>query len=117
VGPLQVELVVEAMTEDPQRDPYGALDFRWRVHGALDSWTGKADTKASITLAIESAVVGFVITLSKHGERLASLEGASHSWYRIGCACLLIAGVFALLVVVPQLRRRKSKREWQGNMI
>src|SRR3954454_8490903 len=65
MGPVQVELVGEALTSPPRSDPYGGLDFAWRVHGALDAWTGKVDTKASITLAIESAVLGFVLTLSK----------------------------------------------------
>jgi hypothetical protein len=105
------------MTTDEGPDPHGGLDFGWRVHTALDSWTGKVDTKASITLAIESAILGFVITLSKKGERLAGLEGWSDSWYQIGIACLVAAVLFALLVVFPQLRRRQSKREWHSHMI
>jgi hypothetical protein len=99
------------------RDPRGGLDFGWRVHGALDSWTGKVDTKASITLAIESAVLGFVVTLSKDGERLARLTGASKTWYYAGLVALSAAVLSALRVVMPQLKRRRARREWRGNMI
>jgi hypothetical protein len=99
VEPLQVQLALEAMKAEPsdETDARGGLDFAWRVHGALDSWTGKVDTKASITLAIESAILGFVLSLSKKGERLAGLDGASHVAYHVGVACLLVAVLFALL--------------------
>jgi len=117
VGRLQVKLALEAVTPNKSDDTAGALDFAWRVHTALDSWTGKVDAKASITLAIESAILGFVISLSKKGERFAGLSGASEHWYNAGLVCLLAAVLCALLVVFPQLKRRKSKREWHGNMI
>lgn len=118
MGPVSVRLDLDAMSPSAEeRDPYGGLDFAWRVHGALDSWTGKVDTKASITLAIESAVLGFVVTLSKDGERLADLTGASKSLYHLGIVALSAAVFFALRVVMPQLRRRRAKREWTGNMI
>jgi hypothetical protein len=106
-----------AQTVSADRDPYGGLDFGWRVHGALDSWTGKVDTKASITLAIESATLGFVLTLSKKGERLADLDGLSSVSYHVGIGCLLAAVLFALLVVMPQLKRRQAKRDWRKGMI
>ena len=100
-----------------ENDPHGGLEFAWRVHAALDSWTGKVDTKASITLAIESAILGYVLTLSKKGERLAGLEGTSDVGYHVGIGCLLIAVLFALLVVMPQLKRREAKRNWQKGMV
>lgn len=100
-----------------ERDPYGGLDFAWRVHGALEAWTGRVDTKASITLAIESAILGFVVTMSKKGERFAKLDGFSNLTYHVGIACLLVAVLFALLVVIPQLRRRRSRQEWRTGMV
>lgn len=98
----------------PEQD---GVEFGWKVHAALDSWTGKVDTKASIALAIESAVFGFVVTLSKHGERLASLDGTRLTLYRVGIGLLLAALLFALMVVMPQLNRRQAKKNWQSNMI
>lgn len=102
---------------DATKDSHGGLDFAWRVHGALDSWTGKVDTKASITLAIESAVLGFVLSLSKKGERLAGLHGAGDLAYHIGIGCLVAAVLAALLVVMPQLNRRDAKRDWRNGTI
>lgn len=93
------------------------LDFAWRVHDALDSWTGKVDVKASIALALESAVFGFVVALSEHGERFASLSGSRLNWYHIGVGLLLFSVATSLAVVFPQLRRCKSKREWRDNVI
>jgi hypothetical protein len=118
VEPVQIQLALGAVTHNAdEKDPHGGLDFAWHVHSALDSWTGKVDSKASITLAIESATVGFVLTLSKKGQRLAGLEGASSVGYHVGLACLLIAVLFSLLVVVPQLRRRQARGEWRKGMV
>lgn len=93
------------------------LEFAWRVHAALDSWTGKVDTKASIALAIESAIFGFVVTLSKRGERFADLHAADLALYRIGVGFLLLSILLSLLVVMPQLNRRESRRIWRTNKI
>ncbi len=111
---LPLKLVVEAMSG---KDSSGGLDFAWRVHGALDSWTGKVDTKASITVAIESAVFGFAVTLSRKGERFAHLTGASRTWYDIGLGLILFAVVMSLAVVFPQISRRASRTGWRDNMI
>ena len=75
MGLLHIELDVEAVSgstsEDP--DPSDGAEFAWKVHDALDSWTAKVDIKASIVLAIEAALAGFVITLSEKGGRLSAL--------------------------------------------
>jgi hypothetical protein len=116
--PLPINLDAEALTLSPKdKDPHGGLDFAWRVHAALDSWTGKVDTKASITVAIESASLGFVLTLSKKGERLSGLHGLSEVLYKIGVCSLVGALVFALFVVMPQLKRRQARRNWHRGMI
>lgn len=92
-------------------------EFAWKVHTALDSWTGKVDTKASIALAIESAVFGFVVSLSKAGERFSSLKSTPKAWYDIGVVLLLGAIFWALLVVLPQLNRRQSRKNWRAGII
>lgn len=115
---LQVKLALEAMT--PESRPSGTKDgteFAWRVHSALDAWTGKVDTKASIALAIEAAVFGFVVTLTKRGEQFASLHGFDHALFVVGAGLLLVAILLSLLVVMPQLNRRQSNRIWKSNMI
>jgi hypothetical protein len=87
------------------------------VHSALDSWTGKVDTKASIALAIEGAALGYVISLSDKNRRFASLRGAESWYYGVGVALLLASLLCAALVVMPQLNRRRSRKEWRDNMI
>lgn len=93
------------------------VEFGWRIHGALDSWIGKVDTKASIALAIESAIFGFLVTLSDKNRVFASLTGARECGYRIGLGLVLVAALMALAAVLPQLNRRKSKRGWRDNTI
>jgi hypothetical protein len=114
---LQVELVVEAIAGKSSTAGGAGIEFAWRVHGALDSWTGKVDTKASVALAIESAMFGFAVTLSRENGPFAGLHGRSEAGYYTGLGLILVAVFFALLVVVPQLNRRKSKKGWKGNMI
>jgi Family of unknown function (DUF5706) len=112
---LSIKLALDTMSNGSK--PRDGLDFAWRVHAALDSWTGKVDVKASIALAIESAVFGFVVTLSSKGERFAALAGSRLDWYRIGLGFLLFSVLASLAVVLPQLNRWKSRRDWRGNMI
>lgn len=100
----------------PGKTPTGR-EFAWKVHAALDTWTGRVDTKASITLAIQSASFGFVVTQSDPDKRFAELAGLSAVLYGLGLAALLLAVLLALRVVVPQLNRRKSKQNWQTNMV
>jgi hypothetical protein len=115
MGVLSVKLAVEAMSD--QGAPSGSVEFGWRVHEALDSWTGKVDTKASIALAIESAVVGFVVTLSGKGERFAHFTRSGRIWYDFGLGFTLFAVAMSLAVVFPQLNRRTSRNNWRQNMI
>lgn len=113
MGLLQVELDMDPM----RRDSDDGLSFAWRVHDALDSWTGKVDTKASIALALESAVLGFVITLSEKGGHFATLHGSKLILYRVGFGLLIVSIITSLAVVFPQLARYKARRNWRSNMI
>lgn len=105
------------MSGSAPKPEHAGIEFGWRVHAALDSWTGKVDTKASIALAIESAIFGFVVTLSQTGEQFASLSGSDLTWYRVGVGFLLLSLLLSLFVVMPQLNRREAKRIWRSNMI
>jgi hypothetical protein len=115
MGLLQVQLLVGALSNDPKRTD--GSEFAWRVHTAIDSWTGKVDTKASIALAIETAVLGFIISLSGDDGPLSSLHGTDLWLYRIGIVLIGFGILTALGVVAPQLGRFRAQREWQENMI
>ncbi len=94
-----------------------ATQHGWRVHGLLDNWTGKIDNKASIALAIESAAFAFAVTQTDAREQFAGLGGSSLCWFRVGLGLLLLSILFALIVVMPQLKHRASKKDWQTNTI
>jgi hypothetical protein len=108
---LPIIVVVESLTPE--------TDYGWKVHAALDAWTGKVDTKASIALAIESATLAFALSQSEEGKALADLSGVPRWSYLVGVALLLVAVGCALWVVFPRLRRRASRRpeEWRQNTI
>ena len=93
------------------------LQFAWRVHAALDSWTAKVDTKASISLAIETAVLGFIISLSGSEGPLSHLRGTDLALYRVGLTLIGVAVLLVLAVVFPQLNRRGARRDWKNKMI
>ena len=112
---LQVELDMGAVTQ--QSSNADGIDFAWRVHEALDSWTGKVDTKSSIALGIEIAVLGFVVTLTDKPGRFSALHGTDLNCFRIGLTLIVLSIFFSLAVVFPQLHRIKSRRNWKTNMI
>lgn len=105
-----------------KRDQPGAdinAQFAWKVHDNLGQGTGRADTKASIALAIEVAILGFIISLSGDGKTgsLAELHGWRLTFYMASIAVLCFSIVMSLLTVIPQLRGRATKKEYKGNMI
>lgn len=51
-----------------------AVDTAWRIHAASSDGTGKADQKASFTLAVESALALAVMTLSGDGKALLTMK-------------------------------------------
>jgi hypothetical protein len=93
------------------------VEFGWRVHSLLDTWTGKVDNKASIVLAIESAAFAFIVTQTAKGKVFADPGGVGAWVLRLALALLLVAIGLALLVVLPQLDRRQSTKDWAANSI
>lgn len=94
------------------------VESAWRVHSAVVDWTGKVDTKASFTLAAESATALAVLTLSGGGRRLGGITGLP--WqigYWTGVTVLAIAIVLVLIVVRPRLRVAESRGEASNNFI
>lgn len=101
-----------------KREPVPSNEFAWKVHDELSDWTARVDVKASIGLAIEAAVLGFVVTLvtDTHGPFIKAHRFQALT-LGIGIACLVVGVFLAVLVVMPQLRSRASAREYQDNFI
>jgi len=82
------------------------LDIAWRAHGAQENWTGKVDTKASIFLALDIAVVGAVVTArTQRDGALHSLSGWESGLLWVAIALCLIGATLAAIVVFPILGR------------
>jgi hypothetical protein len=97
-------------------DDFDRVGFAWKVHDALDAWTSKVDSKASIVLAVETGVLGLIASFSKDGP-LSSLQGASVNLFRLGILLIVAAIVMAGGAVFPQLKRFKVRSEWVENSI
>jgi hypothetical protein len=105
-------MVAEAMSNP---DP---VESAWKIHGILNDWTGKADAKASFALTIESASLGAVIAFSNKDRALGQISDPQLLWlYRIGTMVLSVAVLCAAAAVVPQIRGRLARRNWQDNFI
>ncbi len=111
VALLRRQLVAETASAE------NAIESAWKIHAALVDWTGKVDQKASFALAVESAVLAAIITLSSDARALASLTGVGVWFYRIGVVLLIFAVGYAMRAVTPQLRGSKLKDEWEDNFI
>lgn len=98
------------MTPDPR-------DTAWRIHASIIDWTGKVDTKASFALAIESAALAGIVTLTGSGRRLDGLVGCEVGFFWTGIAILLIGVLSVITVVAPRLRSTKMPSEWQNNYV
>lgn len=95
----------------PRRPDRGAIDFAWRVHGAQESWSARADVKASILLALEGGGLFAVISAHAADGSLALLSGWNRSLGLVGAGLLLLALVGAAVAVFPQLGRSRKLRE------
>lgn len=94
-----------------------ATEFAWRVHDSIGDWTARVDTKASIALAIEAAVLGFVVTLAIGDGALTEAKGWIAALVLAGTIALVISVTLSVLVVFPQLRGRRSRKEYQNNFV
>ncbi|WP_186451958.1 Pycsar system effector family protein [Corynebacterium glutamicum] len=94
-----------------------SVDAAWRIHAALIDWTGKVDAKASFALAIESALLGGVVTLSGGGRVFYDLSGWAMFWYVLGVSLLIAAVLCAVWVVRPRLRTANLETEAPDNFI
>jgi hypothetical protein len=99
----------------PSKD---AIETAWKIHGALADWTGKVDAKASFTLAIESALIAAIGTLSASGRLFTQRDRWwEETGYWTGVGLIAIGVFFAIRTVRPRLRRSDSKQESRENFI
>lgn len=102
----------------PVADAKSATEDAWRIHAAVVDWTGKVDSKASFALAVESAVLGGIVTLASEGRRLSERDD---NWelrlFWAGIGALIVALLFVMTVVAPRLRPFKSRGEWRSNYV
>ena len=91
--------------------------FAWRVHDSISDSTARVDIKSSIALAIEAAVLGSVISLSTESRLLAGISNWPVWLLFGGLACLTASVGLAVLVVMPQLRRRHLRAEYRSNAV
>jgi len=116
---LQVEVAPVTVKENDARtnDEATGIEFGWQVHDALDTWTGRADTKASIVLTLEIATLGFVVALTGGKQLFATLSGWRERAFQVGLGLLVFGIVAAIGVVMPQLARRKARKQPRDGLI
>lgn len=89
-----------------------ALDTAWRIHNAIGEWTARVDAKASFALALETAILASITTLSGKDRSLDRLHGWKELLpYWLGVSLLVFSALWILRVVAPQLRGSNTKRE------
>jgi Family of unknown function (DUF5706) len=109
---VQLGLGDQLMTD---RDP---LDTAWHIHSALSDWTAKVDAKASFALALESAALAAITTLTGDGRRLDGLSGSTEVlFFSLGLVLLLASMLASVWVVRPRLRQNQAGEEARNNFI
>jgi hypothetical protein len=93
------------------------VEYAWRTHSAITDWTAKVDAKASIVLALESAIVAALITFSGKDRPLSALRGWPLGTFRLGILFIAVGIAVAGLVVFPRLNRRRARVDWPTRII
>lgn len=102
----------------PADDQKSATEDAWRIHAAVVDWTGKVDSKASFALALESAALGVIVTLTGEGRRLSGLDSYWETrLFWAGVGVLIAALLVVMTVVAPRLRSLRSRSEWRMNYV
>lgn len=91
-----------------------AVEDAWRIHAALNDWTARVDTKASIALTLESAALAAFIVASGP-ERPFGLTSSYMNW--LGVLLILLAIVSSIAAVTPRIKVVASRNMWEDNYI
>lgn len=98
-------------------DEAHSIDLGWKRHVAINDWTSKVDSKASIVLSLEAAISAGIAALSAREQPLGSLDGSTLWWYRLGVGLVVIGVATAAFVVRPRLGSRAAKESYPSNTI
>jgi hypothetical protein len=89
-------------------DDRASIDFVWRVHVAMESWTAKADVKASILLAFDGGMAVLIVTsrdlMLGHQQRWPTVLAG------VALGLLALAIVASAVVVMPVIGSARSHR-------
>ena len=91
-------------------------EFGWQVHSAMEAWTGRADLKASILLALQGGVLFAVFTTT-------DLLGQAEETWPLAIAfaavvALILAMTLTAAALVPALgSRRRLNREHRDHIV
>jgi Family of unknown function (DUF5706) len=93
-------------------------DFAWRVHATQETWTTKADTKASVLLAFEGGL-GIVATSTADDFRVPLMPAGWHRWIELGGVGLLVLAILiTCAALVPSLgATRRHGWESEHNLV
>lgn len=94
------------------------VEMGWRVHTAQESWTAKVDIKASIVLALATAVLVGVVAGTTKDAAFDNLVGWRQWTLSVAVIADLAAVVLAAVAIWPQLgRQRENKTEHRKHFI
>jgi hypothetical protein len=93
-------------------------EFAWRVHATQETWTTKADTKASVLLAFEGGL-GIVATSTADNIRIPLIPAGWHRWIEVGGVGLLVLAILiTCAALMPSLGRTgRHLRESDHNLV
>jgi hypothetical protein len=91
-----------------------ATDGAWKIFDAQNSWIERADVKASIILALEASILGFVVILSANHQALNVLHGVRRVADVVADGLLLLSVLTSLSAITPHLGRTKAAKKAKG---
>lgn len=93
-----------------------SVEFAWRVHTALESWTAKVDMKASILLAFQGG--GFIFATTSRELFLGARDHRPAVVAALGLGLLATAMALATVTVLPMLgSTRRHRADHAGEWI
>src|SRR5260370_5276176 len=92
-------------------------EFVWNIHNAQDSWSNKADVKASILLALEGGALFAILAGHVGNGLLAHLTGIAKYFELVGAAVLVLALIPAGVSVFPRIGRDDVHRRESDNYL
>jgi hypothetical protein len=90
----------------------GSVGFGWHIHGALESWTARADLKASIMLTVEAGAFAFAVTVPGLVRGASGMVGTVAAvGVVVALLAAMVAAASAVLPVLGSPRRHRRERD------